>query len=270
MVDIRTSSDATGVKGGHLDRSYVDAASIVGGAIVATAIFTALSVFGSAVGLSLTSANFGSGISAKVAAIAVGIWTAWIAVSSFVAGGYIAGRLRHRISDASPYEVEMRDGLHGLISWGLAAIFSGLILASALSGLTSARGESAATMTQNYEISKLFRGERTVDEGAHADAKAVLASALANKSFAGDDRAYLVQLVSARTGVPAAEVGTRADAALNGLRAAADQTRRGAVLAAFLAAVALALGAAAAWWAGTEGGKHRDQGTLFSPFTKWG
>ncbi len=269
MVDIRTSPDAAALKGSHLDRSYVDAASVVGGAIVATAIFTALSVFGSAVGLSLTSADLGSGISAKAAAIAVGIWTAWIAVSSFVAGGYIAGRLRHRIADASPYEVEMRDGLHGLISWGLAAIFSGMILASALGGLNAHSG-SAATMTQNYEVSKLFRGERTVDEGAHADAKAVLASALANKSFAGDDRTYLAQLVSAKTGAPAAEAGVRADAALNGLKTAADQTRRGAVLAAFLAAVALALGAAAAWWAGTEGGKHRDQGTLFSPFTKWG
>ncbi len=270
MVDIRTTSDASSVKGGHLDRSYVDAASVVGGAIVATAIFTALTVFGSAVGLSLTSADLGSGISAKAAAIAVGIWTAWIAVSSFVAGGYIAGRLRHRIADASPYEVEMRDGLHGLISWGLAAIFSGLILASALGGLSNTRRESAATATQNYEVSKLFRGEKAVDEGAHADAKAVLTAALANKSFTADDRTYMTQLVSAKAGVPAAEATIRADAALNGLKAAADQTRRGAVLAAFLAAVALALGAAAAWWAGTEGGKHRDQGTLFSPFTNWG
>ena len=270
MVDIRTVSDATTVKGGHLDRSYVDWASVIGGAIVATAIFTALSIFGSAVGLSLTSAETGSGVSAKVAVIAVGIWTAWIAVSSFVAGGYIAGRLRHRISDASPYEVEMRDGLHGLISWAVAAIFSGLILTSALSGLAGTRKESAATTAQNYEISKLFRGEKAVDEGAHTDAKAVLASAVVSKGFAGDDRTYLAQLVSAKSGIPAAEAATRADAVLADMRSAADQTRRGAVLAAFLAAVSLALGAAAAWWAGTEGGKHRDQGTLFSPFTKWG
>ncbi len=269
MVDVRTT-DVAALKGAHLDRSYVDWASVIGGAVVATAIFTVLSIFGSAVGLSLTSAELGSGVSAKVAAIAVGLWTAWIAVSSFVAGGYIAGRLRHRIADASPYEVEMRDGLHGLIAWALAALLSGLILTSALSGLASTRGESAAMTTQNYEIAKLFRGEKAVDAGAHADAKAVLASAMTTKTFAGDDRAYLAQLVASKSGVPVAEAATRADAALAGLRSAADQTRRGAVLAAFLAAVSLALGAAAAWWAGTEGGKHRDQGTLFSPFTKWG
>ncbi len=269
MVDMRTASDGAAVKGSHLDRSYVDWASVFGGAVVASAIFTALSIFGSAVGLSLTSADIGSGVSGKVATIAVGIWTAWIAVSSFIAGGYVAGRLRHRIADASPYEVEMRDGLHGLISWAVAAILSGAILSSAVGGLAHARSESAATTVQNYQIGRLFRGEKGVDEAAHTEAKTVLASAVASKEFAGDDRAYMAQLVSAKTGVPAAEAATRTDTVLAALRSAADQARRGLVLAAFLAAVAVALGAAAAWWAGTTGGKHRDQGTLFSPFTKW-
>ncbi|WP_158807491.1 hypothetical protein [Beijerinckia sp. L45] len=269
MVDTRIASADATLGGGHLDRSYVDWASVIGGAVVATAIFTTLSVFGSAVGLSLTSATAGGGISAVTAAIAVGLWTAWIAVSSFVAGGYIAGRLRHRIAGATPHEVEMRDGLHGLISWALAGLLSGLILASA-AGSLAGHGDSAATTVQNYEVSKLFRGEKTADDTAHADAKAVLASAVASKEIVPDDRTYLAQLVTSRTGVPAATATTRVDEAVASIKTALDKARRGAVVAAFLAAVALALGAAAAWWAGTEGGKHRDEGTLFSPFTKWG
>lgn len=269
MVDTRIASEATLGRGGHLDRAYVDWASIIGGAVVATAIFTTLSVFGSAVGLSLTSATTGGGVSAVTAAIAVGLWTAWIAVSSFVAGAYIAGRLRHRIADAAPREVEMRDGLHGLISWAVAGLLSGLILASA-AGSLAGHGESAASTVQNYEVNKLFRGEKSVDEGARAEAKVVLASAVANKDIAADDRTYLTQLVTSRTGLPAAGSATRVDEAVASIKTSADKARRGAVVAAFLAAVALALGAAAAWWAGTEGGKHRDEGTLFSPFTKWG
>jgi hypothetical protein len=93
---------------------------------------------------------------------------------------------------------------------------------------------------------------------------------VASKEIVADDRTYLAQLVASRTGVPAATATTRVDEAVASIKTALDKARRGAVVAAFLAAVALALGAAAAWWAGTEGGKHRDEGTLFSPFTKWG
>jgi hypothetical protein len=119
-------------------------------------------------------------------------------------------------------------------------------------------------------VNKLFRGEKAADDGAHADAKAVLASAFASKEIAANDRTYLAQLVTSRTGVPAAAATTRVDEAVASIKASLDQARRGAVLAAFLAAVSLALGAAAAWWAAREGGKHRDEGTLFSPFTNWG
>jgi hypothetical protein len=90
--------------------------------VVAVVVFTTLTVFGSAVGLSLTSAEPGHGLSAKLAAIAVAIWTAWVGASSFAAGGYIAGRLRHRIPDATEHEVRMRDGAHGLIAWSIAAM----------------------------------------------------------------------------------------------------------------------------------------------------
>jgi hypothetical protein len=45
-------------------------------------------------------------------------------------------------------------------------------------------------------------------------------------------------------------------------REAADQARRTAMIAAFLAAVSLLVSAAAAYFAGTLGGNHRDKQTM--------
>jgi H+/Cl- antiporter ClcA len=97
------------------DRSYVDWAAVTGGALVAVVLFTTLTAFGSALGLSLTSAQPGQDISSKLAAIAIALWTAWTVALSFAAGGYIVGRLRHKIPDATEHEVRMRDGANGLI-----------------------------------------------------------------------------------------------------------------------------------------------------------
>ena len=275
MVDTRMTSAPIGTRtssvGEHLNHAYVDWASVAGGAVVATAIFTTLSIFGSAVGLSLTSAHTDGGVSGKATAIAVGLWAAWVAVSSFAAGGYVAGRLRHRISDASEHEVEMRDGLHGLIAWGLAGLISGLILTSAVSGLASAGGGKATAVStvENLEMNKLFRGQKGYDPASHGEVKTVLDTAMAGATIDATDRTYLAQVVAPQAGVSPAIVATRVDEAIAEIKNTLDSARRGAVLAAFLAAVSLALGAAAAWWAAIEGGKHRDDGTLVSPLTRW-
>ena len=48
-------------------------------------------------------------------AIAAGIWFAWVMVTSFGAGGYLAGRMRRHAGDAKPDEVKLRDGAHGVL-----------------------------------------------------------------------------------------------------------------------------------------------------------
>jgi hypothetical protein len=258
---------------GYLDRAYVDWAAVVGGSVVATAIFSTLTIFGTGIGLSLTSTTTGSGFSAAMVAAAIGLWSAWVAVSSFMAGGFIAGRLRHRIAEASVGEVEMRDGLHGLVSWGLAAIVSGLLVAYAASGIAHASGAngsaSAVATAENYQLNRLFRGQKADDEVARGSAKSVLDVAVGGKDISGDDRTYLSELVASRTGVPAATANGRVDEAAKAIKDSVNGARRAGVLAAFLTAVSLALGAAGAWWAAIRGGKHRDDGSLFSPFTRW-
>lgn len=254
-----------------LGSSYVDWQAIVGGAAVAVVIFTTMTAFGSAVGLSLTSAEPGQGISAKLAAIAIALWTAWMATSSFAAGGYISGRMRHRIADALDHEVRIRDGVHGLIAWSLAAIISGILLASSLGSTANLATKEAAKTTQDYQLGLLFRGEETTaaDLTARLDVETVLKTISARKSLSQDDEAYLAHLVSKATSIPLAEAKSRVISVEHNIQNSLDNARRVAVLAAFLAAASLAIGAAAAWGAAIAGGKHRDEGTLLSPLTKW-
>ncbi|MDQ6437313.1 hypothetical protein RB623_24945 [Mesorhizobium sp. LHD-90] len=96
------------------DRSYVDWPAILAGTLLATAVSFVLLTFGSALGLSLTSAYEGEGLSVMGYAIAAALWLLWVQISSFFAGGYLTGRLRRRFGDATEQESDLRDGAHGL------------------------------------------------------------------------------------------------------------------------------------------------------------
>ncbi|MFX8312596.1 hypothetical protein ABTL57_19210, partial [Acinetobacter baumannii] len=79
---------------------YVQWGAIFAGAIIATAISTILTVFGSALGLSLVSADFSRSSSGTALAIALALWTLWVTVSASMAGGYIAGRMTQPVLDS--------------------------------------------------------------------------------------------------------------------------------------------------------------------------
>ena len=130
------------------DGSYMDWGVIVAGTVLALAIAFLLISFGASLGLSLTSPYRGEGVSAAWVAIAAGIWFAWVMVSSFGAGGYLAGRMRRRAGDATADEVNLRDGTHGLMVWATGALISTIIAASGLGGLLGA-GASAVGMASD-------------------------------------------------------------------------------------------------------------------------
>ena len=256
-------------------RSYVDWAAVLGGTFLATAVFVTLTTFGSAIGLSLTSPYSGQGFSAKATAIAIAIWSVWVAVSSLIAGGYLAGRLRHRVHDASEHESDIRDGSHGLLVWALAALFSSYLIATAAGGLAShAPGHAAAAPDPATSAADtLLRGDRApaaaYDDGLHREVARVLATGAYGSNLTTDNRTYLARVVAARSGANQADAERRVDAAVIEVRNETNTARRIGVLVAFLTAASLAVGAAGAWWAAVEGGKHRDQGTAYSPFTRW-
>lgn len=248
---------------------YVDWGTIIAGSFLAVAISTVFLAFGSAIGLSLTSFTSTNAASATGLAVAAALWLLWVQVSSFMGGGYFAGRMRRRIGDAKPHEIEMRDGSHGLIVWAV-----GVMLGTVLTGWLAVSGVSGAakTATLDYYIEKLVRNETSTQALQPTDTAQigrVLTQNLGLKAIEASDKAYLIREVSARAGLAAPESEKRVDETFITLKSQADSVRRYGILIAFLTAASLLVSAAAAWWAASMGGKHRDEGVDHSHLTGW-
>lgn len=283
------------------DRSYVDWPAILAGTLLATAVSFVLLTFGSALGLSLTSAYKGEGVSIAGFAIAAALWLLWVQISSFFAGGYLAGRLRRRVGDASEEESDLRDGAHGITVWALGVLIGAFIAYAGISGAlstaasaVSAAGGAAATVATGAAGEALDQNELLLDrllrpgpaqpgaaapDAAAADRGAsgedrgaltrILLSTIAEGQMNDADRQYLVSTVAARAGIPPEEAQQRVDqlaqqaAELEAkARTAADHARRLTMLAAFMTAASLLISGVAAYYAATLGGNHRDKQTF--------
>lgn len=268
--------------------AYVDWAAILAGAILAAAIFSLMTTFGAAVGLSVVSPLPGKGMSSAGLAVATGLWVVWITVSSFMVGAYVTGRLRRRIHDASAHESDVRDGAHGLIVWALGTVMIAWLTTSAAVGLTKAAGSIAATAASSIvsgaemlgpTVERLVRSTSAstpVTDAQKTEIVHILSASAVSGTINADDKAYLSGQIATRAGIPAAEADKRITEAMAQVSAAAEQAkqaaesaRRTGVLIAFLTAASIAIGAAAAWWAATMGGNHRDQGVDLGHLTSW-
>ena len=269
---------------GH-DASYVDWPAIIGGAVFASALSFVLLAFGSGMGLSMTSLEAGEGVSLQWLTIAAGIWFVWVAVSSFGAGGYLAGRMRRRIGDATEDESDTRDGAHGLLVWATGALVGAVMAFAGISGVvgttaatTAAVAGSAADVlgeSGDYYAGMVLRGgtDGAISADARADVATILARSVANGEVTAADRTYLVQLAAAETGTDPAEVEQNVDAALAQVEEArlaaveaAEQARIAGVVGAFVLAATMLISAAVAYFAAVLGGQHRDQSVPFSRF----
>ena len=269
-------------------RSYLDWPAVFAGAVVASAVSLVLVTFGSAVGLSLTSPFDNTGMSAVGLSVALGLWLVWVQVSSFMAGGYVTGRMRRRAYDATEHESDVRDGMHGLVMWGTGVLVGALFLALSVGGAatTAAAVAGGAAQTAVEKIADAAQGmnplSQTVDTafrtsrpetGSSADARneamAIVARGVANGDVPEADRTYLAQVISARADIPPDEAKARVAAMITNAQQVAaeakqqaERAKHFAVIAAFVAAASLAIGAAAAFWAAGMGGRHRDEGTV--------
>ena len=119
-----------------LPGSYADLPAIIGGAVVAAALAGVFTTFGGALGLGTLSAEPGQSLSTLWVVITV-LWTVITIVVSFATGGYVTGRLRRRLEAADANEISTRDGLNGLIVWGLGTLIAGWMLMGAVGGAIS-------------------------------------------------------------------------------------------------------------------------------------
>ena len=256
---------------------YVDWGAIAAGVFISLAVSSVFLAFGSAIGLSVTSFHPSASAPVVGIVIAAGLWLLWVQISSFIGGGYVAGRMRRRIGDAKAHEVEMRDGAHGLIVWAVNIVI-GAALATwlALAGVSGAIGTASNAGAMDYYTDKLMRSDAvagttavSADTQYNAQIGRILATNIAARTFDATDKAYVVREISSRTGLAEADAQKRLDDTVATLKAQAETARRYAVLFAFLTAASLLISGLAAWWAATAGGKHRDDGVDHSHLARW-
>jgi hypothetical protein len=265
---------------------------VLAGAVLAAAISFVLLTFGAAIGLSATSPWPNSGVSAKVIASIAVFWAMAQQIGAFMAGGYVAGRMRSRWHETG-HEADFRDGLHGGLVWAVGVVIGAALFLSTAGGAAKTGAEiagqtgTAAVSSTNDPMGAVLdtllrpasvaqatppagagtapaappatRARAAAGDDTRAEMSRILASAVTKGSLSTQDRTYLAQLVSQRTGMSQQEAEKRVDDAVTAARQAADKARRAAILTGFVTAASLLLSLGAAWWAAVKGGDHRDR-----------
>lgn len=126
------------------NRSYVDWPAIFAGAFIASGAMAVLTAFASGLGLSSISADNGGEIS-SVWLIITGLFVVISMVGSYMLGGYITGRMRRPAGQADRNELTVRDGLNGLVVWGIGTVVSAFLALGVISGGARAVGSAAQT-----------------------------------------------------------------------------------------------------------------------------
>lgn len=254
--------------------SLVDWGAVIAGALLAAALSFVLLTFGTAIGLSATSPWPNAGLSAKIIASLAVFWALAQQIGSFLAGGYVAGRLRARRQEISSEESDFRDGLHGALVWALGIVLGAALAVAAAGALArtgveaaagAASGVASSANPTELALDGLLRatpGASPTQPEATSDARAeiarILASSVATGGLNNQDRTYLAQRVAQLTGLSPQDAQARIQQAIDATRRAADKARRAAVLGGLVTAVSLLTSLAAAWWAAIKGGQHRD------------
>ena len=145
-----------------------------------------------------------------------------------------------------------------------------------VAGRTDLTAPTAATAEPllAFELDHLFRSDRTPAEPGNdaelrAQAARIITAGLGRAGMAQDDRAYLIQLVQVRTGLPQPDAERRVDQVIGRANDAIARARHAAVILAFMIACSLMLGMAVAWLAAASGGQHRDGAVNHRFWRRW-
>ena len=240
-------------------------AAILAGATVAVSLSVTLVTLGTGLGLASLSPWSGRGLTTGTFTVAGTIWLIVMQWLSAAAGGYIAGRLRHRWLATHTHEVFFRDTAHGLITWAVATLIVAAILvgsmssvlgggARAIGGVAAAGGQGIAAMghaempgardpegpamdpSGAYNLDKLFRsnspGNAPDQSGmgprggdSRGEVIHIAANAALNGAVNDEDRTYLATLVASKTGVSTDEAQKRVDAFIESVKNATAQAK---------------------------------------------
>jgi hypothetical protein len=287
MVQVGPGSVAAARPGTAAGASFVEWGAVFAGALTAAALSFVLLTFGAAIGLSMVSPWPASGVSARTFSALAVFWTVAQQIGAFLAGGYIAGRMRARWAELNADEIEFRDGMHGALVWALGIVIGAMLIFTAAGAATRVATEavtkaaSVAALNADplaYYTDALLRpgsarpatGPAVQTAGrvepiapeTKAELTRIVSRSIANGSLADADKTYLAAVVAQRTGLPQAEAEKRVTdtyaEANRAVRDAANKARRTAVLGGLVTGISLLISLAAAWWAAQRGGHHRD------------
>jgi hypothetical protein len=271
--------------------------AIIAGVFTATAVSFIFVALGSGIGLSLAS-PFSTSPSAGTLTVLGALWLVFVQAVGFATGGYVAGRLRREPMPVHTSETNFRDAASGLIVWAIGVAVTSLLLAAtaekagsaAATTFTAAVGAAAAgasgqSSSIDYFSDTLLRTNPQTpsatggaasggaaatataldDRAMHAQVNRILITAVTTNNLVSDDRAYLAQIVSARTGMTTDDGQKRVDDVVNRARAAVTQAtetaRKAAEYLSFWTFMSLLFGAACATLGGMLGGDLRDDFT---------
>ena len=257
------------------------------GAIAATALI--LLALGSGLGFASVSPWYNSGPSPTTFGVLAAVWLIVVQWISAALGGYVTGRLRTKWVGVHTEEVYFRDTAHGFLAWAVAAVVmaaalssivtsvvgsaargAGSLAAAAVQGAGTAAAQSGGIDPTGYLVDTLFRSDHPDADASPQDVRAeatrIIVSGLRSGDVPAADKAYLAQLVAARTGITQADAQKRVDDVIAKAkdaelkaREAADTARKVAATAAFFTAFSMLVGAFIAAVAATIGGHRRDE-----------
>lgn len=250
--------------------SAVSWAAVVGGAFVAASLSLILLSLGTGLGFSAVSPWTHNGATAAAIGAGAIAWLIGTQIAASALGGYLGGRLRTKWTNVHTDEVYFRDTAHGLLVWAVGMVLTAGFLASAAASFAGA--ERAATASNSgqdssfgphaYFVDTLLRGNSptasTTDASERAEVSRTFAHDLQQGAMTDGDRAYLAQLVSARTGLSPSDSDKRVTAVFSEIQDSAERARKALAHLSLWLFVALLSGAFSASYAGTIGGKQRD------------
>ena len=249
-------------------------AAVAAGAVASCALTLVLLSFGAGVGFSVVSPWAHSGVSATSFEIGTGLYFIVMAMISSAVGGYLAGRLRNRWLGVPATEVLFRDTAHGFLAWAFASLLGAILLASpatsllssATSGAAQSVGSSQSAGPMDRYVDMLLRPDNPTAESASAantgpirqELARLLTTDFRNGAEPAADRAYLVKVVAARSGLRQADADKRVNDVLTQIKSDLEKARKAAEHLAIWLTLSLFIGAFSAALAATEGGGLRD------------
>lgn len=248
--------------------------AVIAGAFVAAALSLTLLALGTGVGFSAALPWAGAGASASAIGKSTIVWLCLTQLIAASMGGYLAGRLRTKWVNVHTHEVYFRDTAHGFLVWAVGLVITAAFLTSAATtmvgsaahvgtaAIAPAGAQSAAVGGSNaYYVDTLLRSTRATDQSdlpLRGEVAVIFANGIRLGALPLADRAYLAQIMSARTGAGMPEAERRVDEVFVQAQQNADDARKAIAHSMYWTFLALLIGAFCASYAATIGGRQRD------------